>query len=340
MDNTFNTAKKPLIILTGPTAVGKTDISIKLAKAVNGEIISADSMQVYKYMDIGTAKIKQDEMKGIPHHLIDIIEPTEDFNVFLFQKMAKEAMDKIYGKGKIPIVVGGTGFYIQSLLYDVEFDESVNTTHNIIPNVINYRDELTAYYNEHGADKLHELLKDIDPDSYETIHKNNVKRVIRALEFYKENGYPISEHNKMQRAKESPYNFSYFVLNQDRSVLYDRIEKRIDIMIDEGLVEEVKGLLKRGCTPDMISMQGLGYKEIISYLNGECSLDDAIYILKRDTRHFAKRQLTWFRRERDVIWVDKDKLCTMDEQLDFMLAKLKEQKIALNSNKIIDGRTS
>lgn len=326
MDDTFNTIKKPLIILTGPTAAGKTDISINLAKAVNGEIISADSMQVYKYMDIGTAKIKPDEMKGIPHHLIDVIEPTEDFNVFLFQKMAKEALNKIYKKGKIPIIVGGTGFYIQSLLYDIEFDEY----DHIIPiDSTRYRRELTDYYDKHGAEKLHEMLRDVDPDSYESIHQNNVKRVIRALEFYRENGYPISEHNKAQREKKSPYNFTYFVLNQDRSILYDRIEKRIDIMINEGLVKEVKGLLERGCTPDMVSMQGLGYKEIIPYLNGEYSLEDAIYILKRDTRHFAKRQLTWFRRERDVIWVDKDNLDTMNAQLEFLLTKLREYNIVV-----------
>lgn len=328
--------KNPLIILTGPTAVGKTELSIKLAKAVNGEVISADSMQVYRHMDIGTAKITPEEMEGVPHHLIDILEPTEDFNVFLFQKYAKEAINGIYERGKIPIIVGGTCFYIQSVLYDIEFDE--NTNDNNITDKNNdeisidesktnnadnaYRNELTKYYEEYGASKLHELLKDVDPESYNNIHENNVKRVIRALEFYKENGYPISEHNKEQRAKESPYNFAYFVLNQDRSILYDRIEKRIDIMVKDGLLGEVRNLVDHGCTPDMVSMQGLGYKEIIPYLNGECSLEDAIYILKRDTRHFAKRQLTWFRRERDVIWVDKDELQGTDAQLKYMLDQL------------------
>ncbi len=310
--------KKPLIILTGPTAVGKTALSIKLAKAINGEMISADSMQVYKYMDIGTAKITASEMEGITHHLIDVLEPTEDFNVFTFQTMAKQALDNIYAKGKIPIIVGGTGFYIQALLYDISFEET---------EVSAYRAKLTADYEQYGAHALHERLKDIDPVSYDEIHENNVKRVIRALEFYHDTGYPISQHNSEQREKESPYNFEYFVLNDDRAVLYDRIEKRIDIMVDQGLVEEVQKLLDYGCTPEMVSMQGLGYKEIVPYLSGEYSLEDAIYILKRDTRHFAKRQLTWFRREKDVTWVDKTAFDNEDTMLSFMLQQLKSKCI-------------
>ena len=313
--------KKPLIILTGPTAVGKTELSISLAKKIGGEIISADSMQVYRHMDIGTAKINPQEMNGIPHYLIDILEPTEDFNVYLFQKYAKEAMDKIYNNGNIPIIVGGTGFYIQSILYDIEFndnhDES-NDDYSANSITLSYRQELIDYYEKNGAIKLHEMLREVDPDSADTIHQNNIKRVIRAIEFYKENGYPISKHNAKQRQKESPYDFTYFVLNQDRKKLYDNIEKRIDIMLKEGLVDEVRSLLDYGCTPDMTSMQGLGYKEIIPYINGQYSLDEAIYILKRDTRHFAKRQLTWFRRERDVTWVDKDTLTTVDEQIEYM----------------------
>ena len=313
--------KKPLIILTGPTAVGKTELSISLAKKIGGEIISADSMQVYRHMDIGTAKINPQEMNGIPHYLIDILEPTEDFNVYLFQKYAKEAMDKIYNNGNIPIIVGGTGFYIQSILYDIEFndnhDES-NDDYSANSITLSYRQELIDYYEKNGAIKLHEMLREVDPDSADTIHQNNIKRVIRAIEFYKENGYPISKHNAKQRQKESPYDFTYIVLNQDRKKLYDNIEKRIDIMLKEGLVDEVRSLLDYGCTPDMTSMQGLGYKEIIPYINGQYSLDEAIYILKRDTRHFAKRQLTWFRRERDVTWVDKDTLTTVDEQIEYM----------------------
>lgn len=310
--------KKPLIILTGPTAVGKTELSLQLAKAVNGEMISADSMQVYRFMDIGTAKIMPNEMQGIKHYLIDILDPTQDFNVVTFQQMAKKAMEQIYDNGKIPIIVGGTGFYIQALLYDTSFEETEESL---------YRKELTKYYEQYGAHMLHECLKEIDPVSYETIHENNVKRVIRALEFYHDTGYSISKHNNEQRQKESPYNFEYFVLNDKRELLYDRIEKRIDNMLEEGLVEEVRKLLSMGCTKDMVSMQGLGYKEIISYLNGDCTLEDAVYILKRETRHFAKRQLTWFRRERNVTWIDKSVFSSSEVMLQFMLQCLADKQI-------------
>lgn len=314
----IQTTKKPLVILTGPTAVGKTALSIMLAKAIGGEIISVDSMQVYRYMDIGTAKIKPEETEGVPHHLIDVLNPTEDFNVTAFQTMAKQAINEIYSRGRIPIVTGGTGFYIQSLLYDISFEETEFSS---------YREELTAYYEAYGAHALHEELKKVDPVSYEEIHENNVKRVIRALEFYHDTGYPISEHNKAQRQKESPYNFEYFVLNDDREVLYRRIEKRIDTMIEQGLIEEVQSLLDYGCQPDMVSMQGLGYKEIISYLNGECSLEEAVYILKRDTRHFAKRQLTWFRREKEVTWIDRTSFSSEEEMLEYMLNRLFQKHI-------------
>ncbi len=312
------TDKKPLIILTGPTAVGKTALSIELAKAVNGEMISADSMQVYRLLDIGTAKIKPEEMEGIPHYLIDVLDPKEEFNVFRFQQMAKQALENIYAKGKIPIVVGGTGFYIQALLYDISFEETEESV---------YRTELEQYAALYGAHALHEKLRDIDPVSYQDIHENNVKRVIRALEFYHDTGYPISKHNAEERQKESPYQFAYFVLNDDREKLYNRIDLRIDQMLDNGLIEEVKAVLEYGCTKEMVSMQGLGYKEMIPYLQGECSLEDAVYILKRDTRHFAKRQLTWFRRERDVIWVDKQSLPTTRQQLDFMIQQLQNRQV-------------
>lgn len=289
--------KKPLIILTGPTAVGKTKTSIGLAKAINGEIISADSMQVYKYMDIGSAKIRPEEMDGVKHYLVDLLEPDEEFHVVRFQQMAKDALATIYAKGKIPIIVGGTGFYIQALLYDIDFTESNEDT--------SYREELEKFAALHGVDYVHNMLREVDPVSAETIHANNLKRVIRALEYYKQTGEKISDHNEKERAKESPYDFCYFVLNDDRERLYNRIDSRIDQMIDEGLLHEVKALKNKGYTKDMVSMQGLGYKEILDYLDGNCTLEEAIYILKRDTRHFAKRQLTWFRRERDVIWVNK-----------------------------------
>ena len=310
--------KRPLIILTGPTAVGKTKASIGLAKALNGEIISADSMQVYKYMDIGSAKIRPEEMQGIPHYLIDELQPDEEFHVVRFQQMAKNAMEEIYAKGKIPIVVGGTGFYIQALLYDIDFTESNEDSA--------YRKELEQLAIEKGAEYLHDMLRKVDSVSADTIHANNVKRVIRALEFYQQTGEKISEHNEQERAKESPYDFCYFVLNDDRENLYERINLRIDQMLDEGLVEEVQSLKDKGYTRDMVSMQGLGYKEILDYLNGECTLEEAVYILKRDTRHFAKRQLTWFRRERDVIWIDKPSYnYDEDKILEAMLQNIRER---------------
>ena len=290
--------KKPLIILTGPTAVGKTKLSISLAKAIGGEIISADSMQVYKGMDIGSAKIKKEEMEGVPHYLIDVLEPQEEFHVVRFQQMAKAAMETIYANGHIPIVVGGTGFYIQALLYDIDFTEN-EEDHA-------YRQELEALAKEQGAAYLHNMLQQVDEVSANEIHANNIKRVIRALEFYKQTGTRISEHTAREREKESPYAFCYFVLNDDRAKLYARIDQRIDEMVNEGLVSEVQKLKEQGATRDMVSMQGLGYKEILDYLDGRTSLEEAIYILKRDTRHFAKRQLTWFKRERNVSWIHKD----------------------------------
>lgn len=289
--------KKPLIILTGPTAVGKTRLSIGLAKELNGEIISADSMQVYRHMDIGSAKIKPNEMEGITHYLVDVLEPDEEFHVARFQQMAKEAMEEIYAKGKIPIIVGGTGFYIQALLYDIDFTKGEEDSA--------YREELLTLSKERGADYLHKMLENLDPKSAAEIHANNVKRVIRALEFYKQTGTPISAHNEEERQKESPYDFRYFVLTDERQILYDRIDKRVDQMVEEGLVEEVAHLRDLGYHREMVSMQGLGYKEILAYLDGECTLEEAIYTIKRDTRHFAKRQLTWFRRERDVTWIEK-----------------------------------
>lgn len=288
--------KKPMIILTGPTAVGKTDLSIQLAKAINGEIISADSMQVYRHMDIGSAKVTPEEMDGVPHHLIDVLEPEEEFNVVVFQKLAKEALTGIYERGHIPIIVGGTGFYIQALLYDIDFTENDGDTA--------IRRELEKLAQTQGAGCLHQMLQEIDPESAATIHQNNVKRVIRAIEFYRQTGKKISLHNEQEREKQSPYQFLYYVLDTDRKTLYERIDRRVDLMMEHGLVDEVKHLADMGCTRDMVSMQGLGYKEILDYLSGEIPLEEAVYILKRDTRHFAKRQITWFKRERDVRWLE------------------------------------
>ena len=248
--------KRPLVILTGPTAVGKTNASIGLAKKIGGAIISADSMQVYRHMDIGSAKIRPEEMDGVKHYLIDVLEPTEEFHVVRFQKLAKQAMEEIYENGLIPIVTGGTGFYIQALLYDIDFTEQQCDE--------TYRRQLEDLAREHGAEYLHGILREVDPASAEAIHANNIKRVIRALEFYHLSGKKISEHNETERQKQSPYNFAYFVLTDERAKLYERIDRRVDAMIEAGLVEEVKKLKSMGCSREMVSMQGLGYKEILA----------------------------------------------------------------------------
>ena len=312
--------KKPLIILAGPTAVGKTKLSIALAKAVDGEVISADSMQVYRKMNIGTAKIRPEEMQGIQHHLIDLLEPEEEFNVVLFAQYAKKACEDCYRRGKIPILVGGTGFYIQALLYDIDFTENDEDK--------TYREELEQLAVEMGAAYLHEMLQKVDKKASEEIHPNNIKRVIRALEFFEKSGKKISEHNEEQKQKESPYQYAYFVLNDDRSELYKRIDLRVDQMLEEGLVEEVGRLLNSGISRKAVSMQGLGYKEIAAYLCGECSYDEAVYILKRDTRHFAKRQLTWFKREEEVIFLNRNEFHQNEEAiLNHVLTVLKEKEI-------------
>ena len=312
--------KKPLVVLTGPTAVGKTKLSIALAKALDGEIISADSMQVYKHMDIGSAKITETEMDGVPHHLIDVLSPFEEFHIVRFQELAKKAMEDIYSRGRIPVFVGGTGFYIQAVTKDIDFTEGEEDK--------TYREELSRLAEEKGNEFLHEMLRAVDKKSAEEIHANNIKRVIRALEFYKENGFPISHHNEEQKQNETPYNLAYFVLNAPRELLYERIDRRVDEMMKNGLVEEVQKLKDMGCRREMTSMQGLGYKEILSFLEAEVPLEEAVRILKRDTRHFAKLQLTWFRRESDVIWVDKDKFAFDEEKiLEYMLSVCKEREI-------------
>ena len=309
-----------MVILTGPTAVGKTALSIELAKKINGSIISADSMQVYRHMDIGSAKIRKEEMQGVTHYLVDILEPEEEFHIVKFQELAKAALEEIYAKGKIPILVGGTGFYIQAVTRDIDFTQAEQET--------SYREELEQFAKEKGAEYLHEKLREVDSKSAENIHANNVKRVIRALEFYHQNGTPISEHNEEQKQQTSPYNLAYFVLTAPREILYERIDRRVDQMMEEGLLEEVKSLRERGCHRGMVSMQGLGYKEILAYLEGEYPLEEAVRILKRDTRHFAKRQLTWFRREQDVIWVDKEQFHWNEaEILEYMMSVLKEQDL-------------
>lgn len=313
--------KKPLIVIAGPTACGKTASSVKLAKKINGEIISADSMQVYKYMDIGTAKIREDEKEGIKHYLVDELYPDEDYSVAVFQKMAKEYMNEIYNKGKVPILVGGTGFYINALVYDNNFTSTDAD--------LEYRKELEKLAEEKGNDFLYEKLMEVDPKACEMIHKNNVKRVIRALEYFKQTGKQISAHNAEEKANKEPaYNTAMFVLNMDREKLYSRIDLRVDLMLKDGLVEEVKALLDKGYNPDLVSMQGLGYKEIVKYLKGEMSLEEAVFILKRDTRHFAKRQLTWFKHQCNGIWIDTEEFENNSDKIsDFMAEKIRELNI-------------
>lgn len=314
--------KKPLIILTGPTAVGKTELSISLAKMVQGSIISADSMQVYRHMDIGSAKVTKEEMEGVPHHLIDVLEPAEEFNVVLFQKMARQAAEEIESRGHIPILVGGTGFYIQALLYNIDFAENDEDRR--------LRRSLEEIAKEQGASALYEKLRAVDPESCEIIHANNVKRVIRAIEFYEKTGKKISAHNREQRQNISPYRFAYFVLNDDREKIYRQIDQRVDLMMERGLVEEVRALRAMGCSRGMVSMQGLGYKEILSYLEGEISQEEAVYLIKRDTRHFAKRQLTWFKREKEVTWIEKNVFdYSSQNMLAFMQDFLHEKGIIL-----------
>lgn len=320
-DNSFTPAVlPPLIVVTGPTAAGKSRLSVALAKRIGGEIISADSMQVYRHMDIGSAKITEEQMQGVPHHLIDVLEPWEDFNVVIFQRKCRECLREIYRRGHIPILAGGTGFYIQAVLREIDFTQNQENTA--------YRRELEQLAASQGVQALHELLRQADPASAAAIHPNNVKRTIRALEYFHLTGERISGHNEEERQKENAYRSCYFVLNDDRTVLYDRIDRRVDEMLSLGLVDEVRRLRDMGCKKGMTSMQGLGYKEILGCLEGEMTLEEAVYRIKRDTRHFAKRQLTWFRREQEVIWLDRQLFDSREEAiLDYMLEQLTAKHI-------------
>ncbi|MBR6897797.1 MAG: tRNA (adenosine(37)-N6)-dimethylallyltransferase MiaA [Lachnospiraceae bacterium] len=312
--------KRPLVVLTGPTAVGKTDLSIALAKRIGAQIISADSAQVYRGMDIGSAKITVEEMGGVKHHLIDVLDPKESFSAAVFKDMADRAIEQIYAQGDIPMIVGGTGFYIQGVIYNIDFSSHEDDE--------SYRRYLEKLLEEKGNAYLYDLLREVDPLSCETIHENNVKRVIRALEFNHLTGRRISEHNSEQRENEAAYNMAYFVLDMDRKKLYERIDKRVEEMLSDGLVDEVRHLMEMGCDENDVSMQALGYRQILAFLKGRMSYDEAVYVIKRDTRHFAKRQLTWFRRERDVIRIDKDEYSDDEGILRFMLQVLNDKKIA------------
>lgn len=297
--------KPPLLVLVGPTAVGKTQLSISIAKAWNCEILSGDSMQVYRGMDIGTAKIRPEEMEGIPHHFIDIVNPDETFNTADFQRKAADTIAEISSRGKLPFVVGGTGLYIESLIYGYEFSEGGADEA--------FRKEQQAFLEANGEQALHDRLREVDPASADRLHPNDHRRVIRALEVAHLTGIPQSEHLARQR-RESPYRFCLLGLSMDRAKLYRRIEDRIDLMLEDGLVEEVRRLLAAGYGRELPSMQGLGYKEMTAYLAGEMDLDEAVALLKRNTRRFAKRQLSWFRHMKEIAWIEADASKNFSEQ--------------------------
>ncbi|MDF2883189.1 MAG: tRNA dimethylallyltransferase [Clostridiaceae bacterium] len=308
---------KNLVILAGPTGVGKTDISIKLAKDLNGEVISADSMQIYKYMDIGSAKATKEEMGGVPHHLIDFLDPKESFSVSDYKKMVEKVIDNVLLNNKIPMLVGGTGLYINSLINNYDFTDAHCD--------MEYRISLEEQALQYGKNYVHEMLKSVDEVSYNKLFPNDLKRVIRALEVYKLTGTPISEFNSEKKIHDIPYNISYFVLTMDRKKLYSRIDQRVDKMIDNGLISEVKMLKQMGLNETMQSMKGIGYKEILYYLEGKISFDEAVYLIKKGTRNYAKRQLTWFRKDTRVQWVDKDSFSCENDIVQYIESRIRKQ---------------
>ncbi|MBQ5951790.1 MAG: tRNA (adenosine(37)-N6)-dimethylallyltransferase MiaA [Lachnospiraceae bacterium] len=289
-------AKRRLIVIAGPTAVGKTALSLSLAQRLGGEIVGADSMQVYRRMDIGTAKASKEERALVPHHLIDVAEPDEPFDVTRYQELARAALEEIYARGRVPILAGGTGFYIQAVTRDIDFNSDASDPV--------FREEMEAYAREHGQAALHAMLRERDPDAADAIPPGNVRRVVRALEFLKTTGRRISEHNVAERARETPYDLTYLVLTRERSALYARIEERVDEMMEEGFLEETRALLESGIPGTAPSMQGLGYGDLQKYLRGECTLEHAVAEIKKNTRRYAKRQLSWFKREPDAVWLD------------------------------------
>jgi tRNA dimethylallyltransferase len=310
--------KKPLVVIAGATATGKSALAVNIAKTIGGEIISADSMQVYKFMDVGTAKITEEEMGGIKHYLLDCLNPNESCDALRFKTLALEAMDEIYKNNHIPIICGGTGFYIQAVTRDIDFTEEDDNT---------VRAEITDFYNKNGEDALFERLKEIDYESTLIIPKQNIKRVIRAIEFYELHHKKISDHNKEQQERETPYNLAYFVLNRDRSLLYEKIDRRVDIMIENGLLDEVKDLIAKYPYDSQSGLyNAIGYKELIDYLNGEYDFDRAVYLIKQNSRHYAKRQVTFFKRERYADFIDIDSISPKEAE-EYVLNVLKDKKI-------------
>ncbi len=313
--------KKPVVVIVGPTASGKTKLSIEIAKLMDGEIVSADSMQIYRYMDIGTAKPTIDERQNIPHHMMDILDPAEQFSVAEYQKMAVDIISDIHKRQKLPIIVGGTGLYIKSLLYPMNFTDAYQD--------LEYRKQLQETANIKGRDYLYQQLKMVDPSTASRLHPNDVRRVIRALEVYHITGKPMSHYSQNLKNMDFRYNTAMIGLVMDRVKLYERINKRVDIMIENGLLNEVKNLLDKGYSRDMISMQGLGYKEIIDYYQGNLSLEEAIHIIKRETRRYAKRQLTWFRAQKGIKWINIDEYSS-EEDLVKHAANYIKQKLGCN----------
>ena len=306
----------PVAVIAGPTGVGKTALSVKIAQILNCEIVSADSMQIYKGMDVGTAKVTVDEMQGVAHHLIDIVYPCDNFSVCDYVSECKKHVVVITKRGKLPLIVGGTGLYIDSFLKDIDYtDTEVDES---------YRKQLEVIAQEKGNEYLHSMLENVDPESAQKIHFNNVKRVIRALEFYNSAGFPISKHNELSKQKPSPYKTCYICFVRDRDELYERIDKRVDIMIESGLVDETKKLIDSGVDDKCTAMQAIGYKEIIPFIKGEINFEEAIENLKRSSRRYAKRQLTWFGNRPDIVYVNLSEYDDLEKCANDCAAIIKE----------------
>ena len=306
---------KPLLILAGPTAVGKSDISVKVAKALGGECISADSIQVYKGLNIGSGKITEEEMEGIPHHLLDILNPEEDYDASSFQRMAREKVEEIYRRERLPILVGGTGFYIQAMLRDIDFQEEDEAEKERL------RSKLEKEMEERGSIALHEELKLADPVSAEEIHPHNRQRIMRALEYFYLHKSPISKHNQKEKEKEALYDSLFLVLNRNREDLYEGINARVEKMFQDGLVSEVEAFYKKGYTEHSPGFKGIGYRELFPYLRGECSLSECKSLIQQNSRHYAKRQLTWFKREKETIFVEAENFQSREEEAEWIIEK-------------------
>lgn len=305
-----------LIIIAGPTGVGKTEISVKLAQEINGEIISADSMQIYKYMNIGSNKVTKEEMHNIPHYMIDVVKPDVPFSASKYKELASQKINEIIKRGNTPMLVGGTGLYISSIIYDYNFTDAYKDE--------DYRNKLYKIAEDYGNDYLYNKLKEVDYESYKSIHKNNLKRIIRALEVYKITGKKMSDYKNTDSKIKCPYKVFYFVFTMNRDKLYDKINKRVDMMIEKGLVNEVRSLKEKCYNADMQSMKGIGYKEILYYLNGDITLTEAVNMIKKGSRNYAKRQLTWFRRDKNVIWINKDDYKSDKEIISYIKSYLME----------------